>query len=493
MFKTLIARIRQVMYRMGLIRGIQSVYDKKEIPVNDTFYNHIDVWKALYSGYHKDFHDVKYHTINGTKTRRMATLNMPKVVAQEIATLVFNEKCSINISDEKLSENIEIVFKANSFYKKFQDYLEYNFALGGMVIKGYAEDGQIKLSYVTADCFIPVAWDNQGITEGIFINEIKKGNKKYTHLEWHLWESDQYIIRNEVYESNGTDLGVKVPLKDFFPNLQEEVVISGLKRSLFVYFKPNTANNIDLNSPLGISVYANSLDTLKSLDIAFDSFQREFRLGRKRILVPAAAIRTVIDPVTGASHRYFDANDEVYEAFNFDQDSNEIKDISVELRVEEHIAAINALLNILAMQIGFSAGSFTFDGQGVKTATEVISENSKTFRTKQSHETIIEAGLQELVEVIVQVAELYDIFEGPEKYEVTVTFDDSIAEDQTAEINKQVLLVSNGLTSKKRAIMKVHGVTVEEAEKILQEIREEQQTVTAQAIDLFGMTQSGGE
>jgi hypothetical protein len=41
------------------------------------------------------------------------------------------------------------------------------------------------------------------------------------------------------------------------------------------------------------------------LDIAFDSYQREFKLGKKRILVPDSAIQTVIDPITGQMHRYF--------------------------------------------------------------------------------------------------------------------------------------------------------------------------------------------
>jgi A118 family predicted phage portal protein len=494
MFKTLLIRIRQVMYRMGLIKGIKKLADHKDIQVSEELYQQIDIWKALYKGYYSEWHDVEYKTISGTKKRRMATLNMPKVVVQELATLVFNEKCEISISDKPLAENIKQVFKSNSFYKKFQDYLEYNFALGGMIIKPYVEDDKIKLSYVTADCFIPISWDNQGIKEGVFVNEFKRRDKKYTHLEWHLWEGDQYVIKNEVYESaNNADLGVKVSLKDFFPKLEEEVSIDNLKRPLFVHFKPNTANNIDLTSPLGISVFANAMDTLHSLDIAFDSYQREFRLGKKRIIVPASAIKTVVDPQTGQMNRYFDANDEVYEAFNFDQDSNNIKDISVTLRVEEHIAAINSLLNILAMQIGFSAGSFTFDGTSVKTATEVVSENSKTFRTKQGHETIIEAGLQELIEVIVQVAELYGIFSGPEEYEVTVTFDDSIAEDQSAEINKQIQLVNNGLTSKKKAIMKIHGLTEEEAIRLLNEINEERATATAEAIDFFGMNRQGGD
>src|SRR5690606_10807914 len=126
----------------------------------------------------------------------------------------------------------------------------------------------------------------------------------------------------------------------------------------FSYFKTNKANNIDLQSPLGISLYANALDTMKAIDTAFDSFHREFRLGRKRIIVPAHMVKTVIDPDTGRAHRYFDDTDETYEAFNSgEMDDNKIQDISVELRVEEHIAAINALLNLFAMQTGFSSGT----------------------------------------------------------------------------------------------------------------------------------------
>ncbi|NNV07134.1 phage portal protein [Geobacillus sp. MMMUD3] len=492
MWKNLIAKLRQVMYRMGLIRGIQSVYAKKEIPVNETFFNQIDVWKALYSGYHEDFHKVKYHTLNGTRTRRMATLNIPKVVAQELATLVFNERCEISISDPEFEENVKEVFRRNQFEREFQRYLEYAFAMGGAVVKVFADDSGVRLGYVTADCFIPLSWDQDRIREGLFVSEIRRQAKKYTHLEWHVWEGSEYVVRNELYESSGEDLGVKVPLATLFPDLQEEVRIQNLKRPLFVYLKPNTANNFDTTIPLGIAVYANALDTIKSLDIAFDSFQREFRLGRKRIIVPTAAIRTVIDPQTGQAHRYFDANDEVYDAFNFDQDSDTIKDISVQLRVEEHINAINALLNLLAMQIGFSAGTFTFDGQGVKTATEVVSENSKTFRTKQSHEIVIKEAIRELIETIGQVGELYGFFHTPSEYEVTVTFDDSVAQDKNADALYWIQLVNSGLASKQMAIQRVLGVTKEEAAALLKEIQQEQQTVTAQAVDFFGMT-SGGE
>src|SRR5690606_14950555 len=136
---------------------------------------------------------------------------------------------------------------------------------------------------------------------------------------------------------------------------------------------------------------------------------------------------------------------------------------------------INALLNIFAMQTGFSNGTFTFDGHGVRTATERVSENSKTFKIKQTHDIIIEAGLIELIKSILTLAELYGLHSvNIDDLEISIAFDDSVAEDKNAEIDKQIKLVNAELISRKRAIMKVLGVTEKEALEILQEIIEEQ-------------------
>lgn len=475
MFQRIITALKRGLVKIGLLKEIEKITGLKDVSINEEMFQKIEVWKALYKGYYSEWHDVQYQTIDGPKQRRMLTLNMGKIVSSEMASLVYNEKCEISIDNETVSEFIHEVFKHNKFDKKFQDYIEYMFAHGGMVIKPYVENDKIMLSFVTADCFIPISWRNDTINEAVFPYEFKKRNKKYTHLEWHLWENGVYVIRNEVYESqNGVDLGVKVPLKNFFPDLEEEVSIGNIKRPIFAYFKPNTANNIDIQSPLGISIFANALDTMKAIDTAFDSFHREFRLGRKRILVPAHMVKTVIDPEDGLPKRYFDSNDETYEAFGTEQDELEIKDISVELRVDEHISAINALLNIFAMQTGFSTGTFTFDGQSMKTATEVISEQSKTFKSKKSHENIIEVGLQELVDSIVQIAELYEIETFPETYEVTVAFDDSIVEDKKAELDKAVIELTNGMKPKYKIISEYYSIPEEEAKKWLQEIIEEE-------------------
>lgn len=500
MFRSLIAKVKAVMQKMGLIKNIKSVADIQGLPVDDNFYHLIEnVWLPLYKGYlakynDEPFHEVEYTTIeSGKKKRRKHTLGMAKVASKEMASLIFNEKCAINISDDGLSEEIVDVFKHNKFYKLFQGHLEYMFATGGLALKTYVETdraGQkrIKISYVTADCFIPLAYSNDDISEAVFLNVSRKGDKWYTLLEWHKWEGKLYVIENQLFESNKIEqIGIEVPLKTLYPDLEKRAEVKGLTRPLFVYFKPNIANNVDLQSPLGISLYANAIDTIKALDTAFDSYHREFRLGKKRIIVPDTAIRTIIDRESGEAHRYFDADDETYEAFNFeDMDRQQIVDNSIELRVEEHVKAIQSLLDLYAMQIGFSPGVFSFDGQGVKTATEVVSENSKTFQTKNSHETVIEEGIINLITSICEVAKLEKLFAVPDDYEVTVDFDDSIAEDRDANANFYLKLVNNGLMPRYMGLMHILKVPEEQARELIKEAKEEAATELPDVSDIGG-------
>src|SRR5690606_22293666 len=110
------------------------------------------------------------------------------------------------VSPDQFANDVRTVFDQNNFYKLFQDNLEYMFGLGGMVIKVFAvpdpnNEGkyQIKIGFVQAGCFVPLSYSNSGIDEGLFLNQIARGNKWYTHLEWHTWSGNEYVIRNELY------------------------------------------------------------------------------------------------------------------------------------------------------------------------------------------------------------------------------------------------------------------------------------------------------
>ena len=154
----------------------------------------------------------------------------------------------------------------------------------------------------------------------------------------------------------------------------------------------------------------------------------------------------------------------------------------MELRIDEHERAINAFLSILCLQVGFSAGTFTFDrATGLKTATEVISENSKTYKTIKAQQLQVKMAIAKIVDAIVQIASLYDLEWNGYKirvlaaqgWETKVVFDDSILQDRQTNINEGILLTTSGLMSKKRFLMEKLGYTEEEALQELEEIANE--------------------
>lgn len=490
MLKKIMNKLREVAYRMKLIKGLGSI---TSLSVAQEAYDRIETYKKLYAGFCKDIHQYNYLHLGTEKTRKLSSLKMPKVSAAKMATLVFNEKVEFNFSDDNLETYVMNVLKDNKFERNMRTQFEYMFALGGMAVEGFYDDG-IKLNYIKADSFVPLAWNAAGdISEAaIVVSTSTKGTDRYTLVRFHTWDGPQYVITNKLFRSASTtdgELGVEVSLGILYPELEAEVRIDNLDRPLFEYAKPNTANNLDLDSPLGIPLYANAIDTIKALDTAFDSYYREFRLGKKKIIVPATVMKTNHNTETGVPIRYFDTNDEVYEAMNFGDSMEGMKphEISMALRVKEHIDGINGLLSIFASQTGFSPNTFVFDGQGVKTATEVVSENSETFRTKQTHEQSIETLCRGVVEIILQLSSLYGEYQPPLEWSMSLQFDDSIAEDKATEITNQTLLLGSGLTSKRRAIMKTQGVTWEEAEEILKEILEESRSVTSGQVDMMGI------
>ena len=505
----------------GLAREFKDIFELGGVPAFQQFYNFgIFPWKWVYKGFYNAWHLIAAPTIENPKaTRRMAYLNLSKAVCSELAGMVWTDQTEVTVSTAgiELAENEEdplqkfvrkSALEKNNFGVKMGETIEQAAALGGAALKvwrdvrhdseGREVEGSesLKIGYCMADQFIPTAWDNAEISEAVFISRQAKGGYYYTRLEWHKWDGVTYTITNELYRADqyrtGSRepqdiLGMRVPLAEIYPFLDETATVDGIENTLFSYFRTPTANNIDDNSPLGVSIYANAMETLHALDICFDSFVREFRLGKKRIIVPARMIKTVIDPVSGEPRRYFDATDETYEALSTDDpDSLKIQDNSIELRVDEHVSAMNAFLNIFCLQVGLSSGTFSFDAKsGLKTATEVVSENSKTYKTVKNFQNMIRPAVVRLVENIITVAALYDmktedgqsVRELAERgYTVNVAMDDGITQDRQTNINEGMALVGAGLLSKKTFLTdQKYGqcLTPEAADKELEQIAAE--------------------
>lgn len=519
---------------LGISKEFKSIFELSGVPAFQEFYNvGIFPWKWVYKGFYSAWHLIAAPTIQDPRAkRRMYYLNLSKAVCAELAGMVWTDQTDVSLTttgfepteaqpEDPLAVWVKGVLQQNNFGVKMLEAIEQAGALGGEAMKVWREvkhdsngnevpdSERIKIGWCMADQFIPTAWDNAEVSEAVFISRKAKGGYYYTRLEFHEWDGLTYYITNELYRSEirkdgSTEpqdiLGVRVPLMELYPLLDEETTIQGLEASLFSYFRTPVANNIDDNSPLGVSIYGNAMETLHALDICFDSFVREFRLGKKRIIVPARMIKTVVDPATGETRRFFDATDETYEALSTDDpDSLKIQDNSVELRVEEHVGAMNAFLNLFCLQVGLSAGTFSFDAKGgLKTATEVVSENSKTYKTVRNFQNMIRPAIIRLVDNIIAVGALYDmqtedgqsVAQLKEKgYEVNVAMDDGITQDRQTNINEGITLVGAGLMSKKTFLTDPkygQGLTEEAADAELQQIAEER-GANALTIDRLNM------
>lgn len=420
---------------------------------NQSFYRKIEQWNSWYVSNVKGFTFYKIYGGQGTYTKkRRKSLGMAKTVCEDMANLLLNERVRMTISDNAVQTFVDSVLERNNFAVMANEYQERKAATGTIAMVPYMADvevdedgniihgtGSIKIDYVSAGKIFPTEWENGEITECIFAYPKTSKRKKYIQLAWHKIENELYVIENTVIEclSSGSEGWKNLEPDEWtkikpFEGLAKRIE-TGSSEPQFVIDKLNIVNNADDDetNPMGVSIFANAIDTLMAIDTKYDSYCNEFDLGRKRIFVAPE----MLENHDGSAA--FDTNDSVFyklpEGYSGDEGKNAMLEcVDPQLRVEAHSKAINDELNYLSAKCGFGMQHYRFEGGQVRTATEVISENSDMYRTLKKHEIILESSLKKLIRIIVRLGNNMGV-KLNEEYEITIDFDDSIIEDKTAE------------------------------------------------------------
>lgn len=230
-----------------------------------------------------------------------------------------------------------------------------------------------------------------------------------------------------------------------------------------------------------MSIYANAIDTLMSLDNAYDGMDNEVILGRRRTFVAEEMMK--FD--NGERRLTFDPTDiSVYcMPKDFNKDSM-IEHSDPSLRTEEYKNAVNFQLNILSSKVGFGQERYKFDGNSIQTATGVISENSDMFRTIKKHEQTLESSLVTIIQAISYASSVFGNYNIDASI-ITIDFDDSVIEDKGAERIRDMQEVSQGLRSKKSYLIKDRCMNEKQAEKELEDIVKEKQSNA----EMFGFSE----
>lgn len=448
--------------------------------VSSEHYRVVQVWESWYKSKVRGFH--AYRISNGANRVKCERLSagMAKMISEDIADDLLNEKVQITISDTVTAEWVDAVLKENNWPVQSNSYQErksytgtvaYVPYLDGMMVSETGRiipgDGSVRINYFDAQNIYPLSWINGIITECAFVSTHTVKGKKYAHIQIHVIENGMYVIRNHVVEcTNGS--GTELMQADWmelppFRGMLAELRTGSAERQ-FVIDRLNNVNNIDSDCPMGIAIFANAIDQLKGIDIAYDSYVNEFILGKKRIFVAPEmlTLNEAGDPV-------FDPNDVTF--YQLPEDGLKDKalvEVNMEIRAEQHSKAINDFLNILSLKCGFGTEHYRFEKGTIQTATQVISENSDMYKTIKKHEIILEPALKELVAIIIRLGNVLGRVLDTSA-EVIIDFDDSIIEDKTSEREQDRKDVAMGVMRLEEYRAKWYGEALEEAAKNLPE------------------------
>ena len=472
---------------MKLEKFLQETYNYNP-EVKDNIKSYIEQWKSWYKGNVKSFHN--YFIYNGNKKVRQQrfTMNMAKEISEDWSDILWSEKCSISMKDENSQEQFEQLVNELDLNTLINQSIEKSGALGteATVVSVYdliqnedemtidVSNAKTRVDVVDIDWIFPLSWTNKEIIECAFGSVEYKQGKKYIVLSVHkLNDNGNYIIHNHLFsDSNGNLTEIKQEdetLKDFDTK-------SNVK--WFSVFKPLLTNNLFSNSPFGIPHYANAIDNMKAVDISFDALKNEIKDGRKRTFVRA----DMLNYDDGTQRMTFDKNDiSVYVLPTGATKDDLIQHDDDDLRTDKQIATLNMNLNILGNKVGFGENHYHFDGTNLSTATAVVSSNSKLFRRKKKLEIGYESAIYDLTKAVCYASSQFGKY-NINTEDMVIQFDDSIVEDKEVESNRALRELGAGVISRVEYRMKIFGETKEIAEKEIQEIKENDPSIT----DLVG-------
>lgn len=474
--KNFFTRSKYVMTQQSL----NSITDHPRIAVSNAEYKRINENVKYFAG---NFPEIKYRDSSGELVKRdFNHLPIGRTASKKIASLVFNEQAEIVIDDERANEFIQKQLQNDRFIKNFERYLESCLALGGLAMRPYVDGDKIRVAFIQAPVFLPLQSNTQDISSAAIITKTIKseGNKQiyYTLIELHDWSNDKYIITNELYKSMLQErVGDRVPLSEIYEDLEEQSELDGLSRPIFTYLKPPGINNKDINSPLGLSIFDNAKTTIDFLNTTYDEFMWEVRMGQRRVGIPDTMIKKTIQTEDGDIKfvSRFETGQNVYQMLGKDENGVGIVDLTTSIRSDDYIKAINEGLALFEMQIGVSAGMFTFDGKSMKTATEIVSENSDTYQMRNSIVSLVEQSLKELIISMLELGKAYQLYKGniPDMNAISINLDDGVFTDRNAELDYWMKMVTAGFAPRVTAIEKTMNVTQDKAQEIFLSIANE--------------------
>lgn len=390
-------------------------------------------WHGWYTG-SSSWYKESYITVDDhRRSRDKMSIKPARRVCREWASVILNEATEISCESPLANTWLHDYLDRSNFWPTGQALVEKGFALGTAAWAlwfNFADNGAATMTMRRYDArmIVPLSWDEEGITECAFVTRAFIKGKQADQVQMHVLDGGTYHIITMLFiDGKQVDPEACGALADFDTECTTKT---------FGVFKPAIENTEADFSPYGMSVFADAVDAIKATDITFDALFQEIELTEVKVFMSDELLdvrddkgKTVPLP-KGPKNRFFrklfgQSGKDFYEVF------------SPDIRIDPLKTAFNVALGELGDLTGFGAQYFQLDKQGgLKTATEVSSDNSALMRNIRKHENVITGALQDIITAVLTCARIHlgaNIEEDPGV--ISVLYDDSIITDTQGEKN----------------------------------------------------------
>lgn len=409
-------------------------------------------------------------------------------VCREWGSLLLNDKTQVVCGAQECTDWLEGFLARSGFMAAAQATVVRAFGMGtgAWALWVDADAGSVRIRHYDARMVIPLTWDEESVTECAFVTRAFYRGRAVDQLQMHLRGgrtgfSASSSPGNGTAETGGSSFsphadagggGYRIVTVCFDEHGNEvapagvcPVYETGSPHPTFAIVRPAVDNTCVDMSPYGQSVFADAVDAIQAVDLAFDAMISEVDNGKMRVFLSDVLFDQEGDGGGRKVSIPFGRQDcTVFRKVMSTEDT--IQEFAPALRTDAQVRAFRTALQMLGDLTGFGLGYFDFDGAGyVKTATEVSADNSALMRNIRRHEHALEGAIAGICRAVMAASRSLGV-ELPDEGEVRVTFDDSIITDTSAEKRQDMAEVASGLMNAWEYRAKWYGEDEETARRL---------------------------
>lgn len=469
MLKKLLELIKDALRRMTKYTDLTELSDVDEILISDEMSDAIQKWKLMYKN--------KAPWINDDVT----SIGIPKSICQMLQMMVLSElevEVPGNEAENSLASYMQDIID-DQLFSELDINLEKAMALGGMVIKPYLSNDSIYFDFVLQGDFYPLAFDDDGrITDIAFLDQFISGSELYTKVERHTFSNNTVSVQNKAFKAKVVDtddmeeqeLGNEIPLTSVprWEDIEPEVTIESVEKPMYGYYKVPLSNNVDMESPLGVSVFNAATNLIKLADIQFSRLDWEYEAGQIAIDVDSTALCT---QDTYFKQRLDSGRDRIYRKLDLGSEET-YHAFTPSLRDSSYIQGLNTYLHKIEDACGLARGTLGDVQSDARTATEIKILRQNTYTTILKNQESLEKALRDAVDGAKIFVQLYNLH-PMQDFELVINWSDSILTDTDTELAQKRLLVQDGILSKAELRAWYTGEDIKTAESNIRKMQEE--------------------